>query len=352
MSEHDQDQKTEDPTSKQHEKFREEGDVAKSRDLPALVSLFSGTAALIVGWPVIAGSLRSFMESALSRLETADEISSLMMSAGKTIVVSAAPVALTIMVMGIAAEVAQIGWNWTWKPIIPNFAKLNPLPRIPQLIFSVSTLIELIKSLVKVTVIGFFAVRVLLDELTGSGRLTGLTGVMLLQKLGFMCLRILLHVGLALAVIALIDIFIERFRHKQKMKMTKEEVKQENKDLEGDPILKGRIRGKQREMARRRMMENVASADVVVVNPTHYSVAIGYNMAEEAAPRILAMGMDDVAMRIREKARHSGIPVVSNPPLARGLYAHGKIGGYIPAEYYRAVASLLAWVYNLTGRVA
>lgn len=352
MSEHDQDQKTEDPTAKQQAKFREEGDVAKSRDLPALVSLFSGTAALIIGWPIIAGSLRGFMTSVLSRLETADEISSLMALAGKTIVFSVAPVALTVMLMGVVAEVSQIGWNWTWKPILPNFTKLNPLPKIPKLIFSMSTLIELLKSVAKVVVIGFFAVRVLMDELMGSGRLAGLTGVMLLQKLGFMCLRIVLHVGLALLVIALLDILIERYRHKQKMKMTKDEVKQEHKDVEGDPIVKSRIRGKQREMARRRMMEKVATADVVVVNPTHYSVAIGYRMSEEAAPKILAMGMDDVAMKIREKARQSGIPVVSNPPLARGLYAKGKIGGYIPAEYYRAVASLLAWVYSITGRVA
>ena len=350
MSEHDKDQKTEEPTGKQREKFRKEGDVAKSRDLPALVSLFAGSAALVVAWPIIAGNLRGLAAQILSRLDSADEISAVGMLAGKAIVFSVAPVALTIMMLGIVAEVAQVGFNWTWKPLIPSFSKMNPIPKLPKLVFSVSTLIELLKSIVKVTVIGFFAVRVLMDELTGSGRLAGLSSSMLLYKLGFICLRIVLHVGLALVVIAVIDVLIERYRHLQKMKMTKEEVKQERKDEDGDPQIKSRIRRKQMELSHRRMMENVAKADVVVVNPTHYSVAVGYNIAQEAAPRILAMGMDEVAMKIRERARKNGIPVVADPPLARGLFAAGKVGAYIPPEYYRAVAALLAWVYNITGR--
>jgi flagellar biosynthetic protein FlhB len=173
-----------------------------------------------------------------------------------------------------------------------------------------------------------------------------------LYRLGEISLRIILHVGMALVVIAIFDIVIERYRHHKKMKMTKEEVKQENKDQEGDPMIKRRIRGKQFELSKRRMIEKVGKADVVVVNPTHYAVAIAYDMTKEAAPRILAMGMDEMAMKIREKARHSGIPVVSDPPLARGLYSKGKLGAYIPPEYYRAVAALLAWVYSVTGRVA
>ena len=352
MAEQDQDQKTEDPTGKQQEKFRQEGDVAKSRDLPALVSLFSGTAALVAAWSIIAGRLRGFTAMVLSRMDASDEIYSVVASAVETTAIVIAPVALTVMLLGVAVEIAQVGFNWTWKPLIPNFAKLNPLPKLPKLIFSVSTLIELVKSILKVTVIGFFAVRVLKEELIDSGRLAGLSSTMLLYKLGHLCLRIVVHVGLALVVITALDIIIERYRHKQKMKMTKQEVKQEHKDQEGDPMLRGRIRSKQREIVRRRMISKVAAADVVVVNPTHYSVAIGYKMSEEAAPKILAMGKDNIAMKIREKARHLGIPVVSNPPLARGLFAKGKLGGYIPAEYYRAVASLLAWVYGITGRIS
>jgi flagellar biosynthetic protein FlhB len=352
MSEQDQDQKTEDPSGKQQQKFRDEGDVAKSRDVPTLVSLFAGTAAMIIGWPLIAGGLRGFSTTILGRMDSSDELTRAMLLAGKTIVTVCAPVALAVLVFGIASEIAQIGFNWTWKPLIPKFSKLNPLPNLPRLIFSVSTMVELIKSILKVIVIGFFAVRVLFDELSASGRLAGLSVAMLLYKLGHICLKIILHVGLALVVIAIIDIVIERYRHHKKMMMTKEEVKQEHKEQEGDPLVKRRIRGRQFEVARRRMIEKVAKADVVVVNPTHYSVAIGYDMTKEAAPRILAMGMNEVAMKIREKARHSGVPVVSDPPLARGLFADGKLGAYIPPTYYRAVAALLAWVYGITGRVA
>ena len=352
MSDHDQDQKTEEPTGKQREKFREKGDVAKGRDLSAVISLFAGTGALILGWPIIASSLRGIAYTILSRLQSANEYGTIAMLAGKAMVMAVAPVALTVLIMGIVAELSQVGLNLTFKPLVPDFKKLNPIPKLPRLFFSANTAIELVKSLAKVFVIGLLAVRVLLEELEVSGRLAGLSSSMLLMTLGQIALRIVLHVGLALVVIAIIDLLVERYRHKQKMKMTKQEVKQEQKDHDGDPQVKGRIRKKQHELARSHMMENVAQADVVVVNPTHYSVAIGYKISEDAAPKILAMGMDDLAMKIRERARHMGIPVVSDPPLARGLHAKGKLGGYIPAEYYRAVASLLAWVYSITGRVA
>ena len=202
MSEHEQDSKTEEPTGKQREKFRKEGQIAKGRDLPSLVSLFAGTASLIVAWPIISGALRGFATDVLSRMNASNEISTVMLLAGKAILFSVAPVALTVMLLGIVAEVSQVGWNWTWKPLMPKFKKFNPLPQIPKLIFSANTIIELLKSMAKVTIIGFFAVRVLMDELTGSGRLAGLSPGMLLHKLGFMCLRIVIHVGLALIVIA------------------------------------------------------------------------------------------------------------------------------------------------------
>jgi flagellar biosynthesis protein FlhB len=352
MAENDQDSKTEEPTPKQRGKFRDEGNVAKGRDLSAVVSLAAGTAALILAWPIISKSISGFARMTLSRMDASGEVGQLLFLAGKTIVFSVAPVALTVLVLGVFAEIAQVGLNFTLKPLRPKFSKLNPLPGLPKIFFSGNTIIELVKSFVKVVVIGFLAVRVLMDELEGSGRLAGLSSNMLLYKLGMLALRILLHVGVALVVIAIIDLVIERYRHHQRMKMTKQEVKQEHKDTEGDPHIKQKIRSKQYTMAKQRMMENVASADVVVVNPTHFSVAIGYNVAKEAAPRILAMGKNELAMKIRETARHNSIPVVSNPPLARGLFAKGKVGAYIPPEYYRAVASILAWVYSITGRVA
>jgi flagellar biosynthetic protein FlhB len=195
-------------------------------------------------------------------------------------------------------------------------------------------------------------VPILLEELDKHGRLAGLSTEALFQRLAQIGIKIVLHAGTVLIVLAILDLLYQRYQHHKKMKMTKQEVKQEHKDQDGDPIVKRRIRGKQMEMARNRMLRAVKEASVVVVNPTHYSVAIRYRLAEDAAPIIVALGVDHVALKIREKARHYGIPVISNPPLARALHAGGKIGGYIPKEHYRAVAELLAWVFKVTGKVA
>jgi flagellar biosynthetic protein FlhB len=352
MAEHDQDSKTEEPTPKQRQKFRDEGNIAKGRDMSAVVSLAAGTGALVLAWPMIANAITGVARMMLSRMDTSGEIGRVMLLAGKGIVMAVAPVAVSVLFFGVAAEIAQVGFNFTLKPLRPKFSKMNPIPGLPRIFFSMSTIIELIKSFAKVLVIGFLAYNVLTDELEGSGRLAGLSSNMLMYKLGMLALRLLLHVGVALIIIAILDLLIERYRHHQKMKMTKQEVKQEGKDVEGDPKVKQRIRSKQVEIVRRRMLESVVSADVVVVNPTHYSVAIVYNMATEPAPKIVGLGKDAFALKIRETARHNGIPVVSNPPLARGLFSKGKLGAFIPAEYYRAVASILAWVYSITGRVA
>ena len=216
MAENDQESKTEEPTPKQRQKFRDEGNVAKGRDLSAVVSLAAGTAALILAWPIIAKSLSGFTRMTLSRMDASGEVGRLLLLAGKAIVMSVAPVALAVLVIGVFVEISQVGLNFTMKPLRPKFSKLNPLPGIPKLFFSGNTAIELIKSFVKIIVIGFLAIRVLLEELEGSGRLAGLTSNMLLYKLGMLALRIVLHVGVALIVIAIIDLLVERYRHHQR----------------------------------------------------------------------------------------------------------------------------------------
>ncbi|MCP4679339.1 MAG: flagellar biosynthesis protein FlhB [Deltaproteobacteria bacterium] len=352
MSEEDQGQKTEEATPKRRQKFRDEGQIARSQDASAVVSLAAATAAIIVGWPIISSSLTMCARGLLGRLDAHGKEGVVFILAGKTVIGAVAPVAIPVLLFGIAGHLAQVGFNFTAKPLIPNLSKFNPITKLKDLFFSWQSVIELIKSIVKVCVIGVLAVDVLVEELHNHSRLAGLSPGEVLTRLGEIALAIMLRVGLAFAAIAIFDILIERYRHAQKMKMSKQEVKDEHKESEGDPQVRGRIRMKQREGARQRMLQDVELADVVVVNPSHYSVAIRYNLAEDAAPKILASGMDDLAFKIRERARHNSIPVVSDPPLARGLYKNGKVGGYIPANYYQAVAALLAWVYSLTGRVA
>ncbi|MDJ0761604.1 MAG: flagellar biosynthesis protein FlhB [Myxococcota bacterium] len=352
MPEYEQDQKTEEPTSKQRENFRKEGQVAKSQDLSSVVTIAAATGTLIVAWPLISSNLTGCTRQLLGRLESHSNGSAIAHIAGSSLLGAVLPIAITMMFMGIASQISQVGFNFTTKPLIPDISKFNPLPRLKQLFFSASAVTELVKSLLKVTIIGIFAVRVLMEELENHGRLSGLSTGDLLTRLAQIVIRIVLQVVIGLAIIAILDVLLERYRMHQKMKMTKEQVKEERKASDGNPIAKSRLRAKQREFARKRMLENLSSADVVVVNPTHYSVALKYNVAEDAAPRIIALGTDRFALEIRKRARNEGVVVVSNPPLARGLYAKGKVGAYIPNEFYNIVASLLAWVYNVTGRVA
>ncbi len=352
MSEHDQEQKTEEPSEQQIKRFRERGDVAKSRDLSSLVAIASGTLAMAAAWPMISRNITRSSAGILGKLEAHGNEFAFLAIGAKLLIVILAPLGLFTFFMIIAAQLAENGWNPTLKPLSPSFSKINPIPRFRQIFFSASTVIELTKALVKLLVIGLIAFQVVKNDLLTNGRMVGLAPIEILRRLGIGTLRIALFVGIAFALITIIDILIERYRHKRKMRMTKQEIKQENKDQEGDPIVKGRIRRKQREIATGRMMDAVKTADVVVVNPTHYSAALRYKMNVDAAPLIVALGTELIAAKIRKQARKHGVPVVSNPPLARALFAKGKVGNYIPKELYQAVAALLAWVYRATGRVA
>ncbi len=352
MAEWDKEQQTEEATEKQQSRFRERGEVAKSQDIGAVVTITASLCGLVAAWPSISGAIFNLGTGVLGRLDAHTKWHLLGIAAGKTMVTMVLPVAITVAAANILAQFVQVGWNPTAKPLMPDFKRMNPLPRLRQLFFSVNTLIELGKSLIKVSIIGLIVYNLLSDELTDNGRLAGLAPAALIARLGNIGVRIVIHVGVALAFIAALDFLLEKHRHKKKMRMTKEQVKQEHKDQEGDPLVKSRIRGKQRETARARMIDAVNGASVVVVNPTHYSVAIKYDIEADPAPVIAAAGVDQVAAKIRERARQCSVPVVSNPPLARALYTKGEIGGYIPQELYQAVASILAWVYRVTGKVA
>lgn len=352
MSEVDKDQKTEEPTGKQIDKFRADGDVARSQDLSMVVNLLGGVGAMVITWPIISENLTNFTAFALGRLDAHVSAPFFAITGFEVAAYVVLPVTLIATTVTVASIIAQVGLNFTWKPLVPNFGRLNPLPKLPGMFFSWQAVIEILKSLFKIAVVGFISVRLLMKELDHHGRLAGLSTDELFFRLGEIALKIVIHTGMALIVLALLDLLLVRYQHHKKMKMTKQEVKQENKDQEGDPIVKRRIRMKQYESARSRMLKSVKEASVVVVNPTHYSVAIRYRLAQDAAPVIVALGVDHMALKIREKARSLGIPVVSNPPLARGLHATGKVNGYIPQEHFRAVAELLAWVYKVTGKVA
>ncbi len=352
MFDSDQDSKTEQATPKQRQKVRNQGQVAKSLDVSSVVSIGGALAIMVVAWPLISSSLYRLASNLLGRLEAHANFSVIGYIAGKSFFWAVGPVVVTVLIFGVASQIAQIGFKVTLKPLLPNFSKLNPFPQLVKLFISANSFAELLKSLAKVAVTGYIAVSVLLDELSNHGRLAGLSVFEVFSRLGDIAVRIVSQVLFALVIIALLDLIWQRYSHSKKIMMTKQDVKEEHKQAEGDPKVKQNIRRKQYGMARARMLDAAGMADVVVVNPTHYSVAIKYNVASDPAPQVVALGVDHLAFKIRDRARQNGVPVVSNPPLARGLHASCEVGGYIPAEFFNAVASLLAWVYSITGRVA
>ena len=261
-----------------------------------------------------------------------------------------APILLVGYLIAFVTDVAQVKWKPTLEPMRPKFSKLNPISGFKK-IFSVNALVELVKSIAKVALIGYVCYSYLKDKWP---ILFNLYDVTLMQALGIVA-DIVTDLGIRVAVfymvLAFADYAYQKFKFSNDMKMTKQEVKEEFKQQEGDPQVKGKIRQKMRETSMKRMMQSLPQADVVITNPTHYAVAIKYDPQVADAPLVIAKGEDYLAARIREVAKENNIEIVENKPLARMLYANVDIGQAVPPELYQAVAEVLAFVYHLQGKV-
>jgi flagellar biosynthetic protein FlhB len=258
---------------------------------------------------------------------------------------------LLLMFAGVISTIGQKGWHVSWDLITPKFNKLNPLPGLMNM-FSTQKLVELAKSLAKLAVVGGVAYLALQPMMLTIEHFIGIDMMMLVREMDSLAFRLLVGVLAILTVLAAGDLFWQRFSFNKKMKMTKQEVKDEHKQSEGDPQVKGRIRQIRFERARKRMMAAVPTADVVVTNPTHFAVALKYDSKTMSAPMVVAKGADAVAFKIREIAEENDVPVMENPPLARALYAACDIDEEVPSEHYRAVAEVITYVFKLKGRMA
>jgi flagellar biosynthetic protein FlhB len=257
-----------------------------------------------------------------------------------------APLLAVVVVVALAAPMLVSGWLVSGEAVTPQFSRLNPANGLKR-ILSWHGVVELVKALLKATVVGTAVVWVMIDEIAPMVGLASEAPRPALAHLGQMLGFAFLVATGALALIVAIDVPFQIWEHRKRLRMTKEEVRQEMKETEGDPMIKGRIRQLQREAARRRMMAEVPKADVVVVNPTEFAVALRYREAAMRAPTVVAKGSALLAARITEIARENGVPVVRVPPLARALHAHAELGREIPAPLYTAVAEVLAYVYQL-----
>jgi flagellar biosynthetic protein FlhB len=350
MSEESDLEKTEAASPRRLEKAREEGQVARSRELGTFLLLATGVAALwLMGnslYVRLSGVLRGSLGFDPSVARDADLMVTGAMLEATQAVSLMLPLFGALVVVAIGSSVALGGLVFSGKALMPKFSKLNPATGIGRL-FSAQTVVELFKTLSKAILVGTIGVYVIWSRREEMLALMHApTQVALSSMLGLVATCCTLIVASLLVIVA-IDVPWQIFSHLKKLRMSKEDVKQEHKESEGDPHIKARVRQQQRAMSKRRMMAQVPDADVIVTNPTHYAVALKYSESAGGAPKVTAKGSGLVAARIREVAVANRIPLLSAPPLARALHKHVELDGEIPAALYTAVAEVLAWVFQL-----
>lgn len=354
MSEdNDDSQKTEDPTSKRLDEARNEGRVAKSQEFNHLLMILALTLAVLMFGKFIGTQIS---DVSLPFFEAPDQIptdlSHLLGVAwrilGLILLAGAAPLVLAFLA-AFGASYLQFGLLWSAENLTPSLDKISPLAGIKR-IFSLRSVAELFKGVLKIAVVAIVVGSFVMPSIGDLHRLIGMDMIQLLAVITDKVHIILIGVFAVMAVIAAADIFYQRFEYMKGLRMSRQELRDEFKQTEGDPLVKGRLRQLRMERARRRMMGEVPKADVVVTNPTHYAVALKYDQSAMSAPRVVAKGADKVALRIREVAKEADVPVIENPPLARGLYAAVEIDQEIPPEYYKTVAELISYIFKLKKR--
>jgi flagellar biosynthetic protein FlhB len=345
--------KTEQPTGKKLSDARNKGNVAQSREIPSVLILAGGLGVLFFGGSWMLGRLTAMMRAIYQRAGSLtmipENMHSLFWEVFLNGVVVLIPLMLVVMTAGVVGNVVQFGFLITGEKLTPDLAKLNPLNGIKKL-FSLRALVELAKSIIKLIIIGGVAYIVILRYLDQIPGLMQLSVSGILGFIGQVSFQLCLYTCMVLFLMAMLDFSYTKWQHHHDLKMTKQEVKDEHKQSEGDPAVKARIRSVQREMARRRMMEAVPGATVVITNPTHLAIALKYEEGMHA-PQVIAKGAGFVAQKIKALAAENDIPLVENKPLARTMFKSTEIGDFVPAELYRAVAEILAYVYRLKGMV-
>lgn len=353
-------EKTEPATEKKLSDARKEGQVAKSREVAnglGMLALFL----VLKFWVGHMGNEFLQMFSGIygkipetvkmyGGLVPENDLGIIIQYAMVRLIILVAPIFLVGFIVAFLSDAIQVKWKVTGKPLQPKFSKINPISGFKR-IFSVNSIVELIKSIAKIAVVSYVAYSYLMDEKEKLFILYDIPLMQAIQLCGELVIGLGLQISIVYMVIAVLDFAYQKFKFAKDMRMTKQEIKEEYKQQEGDPQVKGKIKQRMREASQRRMMQDLPKADVVITNPTHFAVAIKYDPEEYDAPIVLAKGEDHLAQKIKEKARENNIEIVENKPLARMLYANVEVGQVIPPELYQAVAEVLAFVYRLKGKV-
>lgn len=346
-----EEEKTEQPTTRKRNKARQEGQVAKSQEVSSVCILMAALAIFVFGAGWMINNLAVVMIEIFQNFTTLNitepnSFRTFTYTIFRHIFITLAPLLFALMVVGVAANIAQFGFLYTTKPFKPKLSKFNPIKGMKKFA-SLNSLIELVKAIAKIMIIGgvaYLALMGSIDELPGLMLLSLLD---IMSFIGWAAFKIVFYVCLILLIMAMLDFTWQRYRHEKSLKMTKQEVKDERKNEEGDPQIKSRIRKIQYQRHNERMMEAVPEATVVITNPTHIAVALKFDAPTMSTPVVIAKGAGILADRIKRIAMRHDIPIVENKPLARALFRLVEVGSMIPVDLYRAVAEVLAYIYRL-----
>jgi flagellar biosynthetic protein FlhB len=353
MAEQSFEEKTEKPTPKKRLDVRKKGEVAKSRELPSIAVLLSGLLVLAVSVSYMNSQIHVIMERAFKIVPSKDvsllEIISLLQEMTGLFIIIVGPVMAAVFITAILSNIMQFGFLLSPESIRPKLSKLDPLKGFGRL-FSAQSLMELSKSMLKLLIVGFISYLSVRSEMDNIPALIDMELKAIMSYILITIFKISIRCTLAMVLLAAADYAFQRWQFEKRIKMSQKEIKDEFKTTEGDPHVKSRIKSLQMEMSRKRMMQDVPKADVVITNPTHLAVALKYDGFAMNAPKLLAKGAGEIAAKIKEIANKHEIPVVENKPLARNLYASVDIGEEIPADLYEAVAEVLAYIYGLKNK--
>lgn len=347
-------EKTEKATPRKRDEARKKGQVAKSADVTTAFILFAVFLFLWAGGGVLKEHIlnlltHSFNEYLLEDV-TANTVSQMFLDLVYQSALILGPIMLASAVAAIFANYVQVGVMFTAEPLQMKLSKINPVQGFKR-IFSVRALVELLKSLLKISFVGFVTFTVIWMNFEEMTKLSMVGIPSILSFIGSTTVKMGLFASILLIILSVLDYTYQKYDFEKSIRMSKQDIKDEYKKTEGDPLIKSKIKEKQRQMAMRRMMQEIPNADVVITNPTHYAIALKYDESKADAPYVIAKGVDYVALKIKEIAGSHDIVMVENRPLARALYAEADIGDVIPEEFFKAVAEILAYVYQLKKKV-
>ena len=353
MAEEDDSQKTEDPSDRKLARAKQKGQTSASQEVKSWVVLLAGATAVVFLAPYMAGQVRTlgsaFIEKSHMLAVDPMAVQAIMAKVMLDSAIALSPFLLLVMVFAVVGNLIQSGLIFAPDKVKPDLSKMSPIKGFGRM-FSTRALVEFLKGVLKLIIVGAVAVGLTVPLLGDIELLPGASMGDIMGRMQDIVVVISLATVAVMTVIAALDFAYQKFEFLKQMRMTKQEVKDEHKQSEGDPLVKGKIRALRQRRAQERMMANVPKSDVVITNPTHYAVALEYKSEEMSAPRLVAKGIDTLAFRIREVAEEHDIPIVENPPLARALHASVELDQEIPQEHFVAVAEVIGYVMRLKGK--